>query len=596
MGTEACQSLLAPKSGIMKSFDLIKPYFRENRKSIVYGLLCLITVDLLQLFIPRIIKDSVDSLSMSSADFRHLAVNSGLIVGIAVLIAIFRYGWRFWLIGLSRKIEEGLRKKIYEHVISFSPFDLAGMKSGDIMARASSDISGIRMASGMGIVAFTDALFLGLASAFFMALLNWKLALLAIIPLPMIAISSRLLSRRMHRLYTDVQSTVSEITEAIRERLSGIRIIKAFSRETDEAEKVAELSEKYLRKSMKRVKATGLLVPLMIFFTNLGLVIILFAGGRMAIKGEITPGDFAAFISYLTMMTWPMMAMGWVVTLLQRGRASMDRVVGLLGRKPAVIGEGGHKDSIVPKGDISFRNVSFSHDLGKPELINGFGLDIPSGTLLGITGPPGHGKSTLIGFLPRFYDPSRGEILMDGLNIKDLDLGLLRKNISLMPQEPFLFSGTIRDNIRLDLDADDSEVMNAARMAALDSTIMELPDGLDTRVGEKGVLLSGGQKQRVALARVFLRPAPVILLDDPISQVDAVSASLIMDSVRTFASGRTAVIVSHRLSAIKDCDRIIVMENGGITESGTHDDLVALGGYYSRISRMQAIEEELNAL
>ncbi|WP_027359956.1 ABC transporter ATP-binding protein [Desulforegula conservatrix] len=582
----------------MKSLNLIKPYFRENKKSIFLGLFCLIIVDLLQLFVPRIIKASVDGLAKSSVDLKHLAINSGLIIAIAALIGLFRYGWRFWLIGLSRRIEEGLRKKIYDHVITFSPYDLSGMKSGDIMARASSDISGIRMASGMGIVALTDALFLGIASAIFMAMLNWKLALLTLIPLPMIAVSSRLLSRKMHKLYTDVQTTVSEITEAIRERLSGIRIIKAFSREADETIKVRELSEKYLRKSMKRVRVTGLFIPLMIFFTNLGLVIILFAGGRMAIRGEITAGDFAAFISYLTLMTWPMMAMGWVVTLIQRGKASMDRIEGLLSVKPVVSEQPDSMNNFEIKGSVSFINMGFSYGSvsGSDYFFRNFNLDIPPGTTLGITGPPGHGKTTLLGFLPRFYDPSEGMVMIDGIDIRNLSLDLLRKNISLMPQEPFLFSGTIRDNIKLDLEIEDSEIMNAARKAAIDTTIMELPEGLDTRVGEKGVLLSGGQKQRVALARVFLRPAPIILLDDPISQVDAVSASMIMESIMEFAKGKTLIIVSHRLSALKISDRIIVMENGEITESGNHDELVALGGYYSRISRMQAIEEELNAL
>jgi len=580
----------------MKSFNLIKPYFRENKKSISLGLFCLIVVDFLQLFIPRIIKASVDGLAKSSINLEQLAINSGLVIAIAALIGLFRYGWRFWLIGLSRRIEEGLRKKIYDHVISFSPYDLSGMKSGDIMARASSDISSIRMASGMGIVALTDALFLGIASAIFMAMLNWKLALLTLVPLPLIAVSSRLISKKMHKLYTDVQATVSEITEAIRERLSGIRIIKAFVREADETAKVKELSEKYLRKSMKRVRVTGLFIPLMVFFTNLGLVIILFAGGRMAIRGEITAGDFAAFISYLTLMTWPMMAMGWVVTLIQRGKASMDRIEGLLSIKPVVSELPGSMQTLEIRGSISFRNIDFSYGSGTSQFFEDFNLDIPSGTILGITGPPGHGKTTLLGLLPRFYDPSEGQIIIDETDTKNLSLNLLRKNISLMPQEPFLFSGTIRDNIKLDLEIEDSEIMTAARKAALDTTIMELPEGLDTRVGEKGVLLSGGQKQRVALARVFLRPAPVILLDDPISQVDAVSASMIMESVMEFAREKTLIIVSHRLSALKISDRIIVMENGKISESGNHDELVAIGGYYSRISRMQAIEEELNAL
>ncbi len=579
---------------------LIKPYFYENRYRILAGLLSLVTVDMLQLFIPRVIKWAVDDLTAFAIDGRELLTYALYMIGIAVFIFVFRYLWRRCLLGTSRRIEEGLRNRLFSHLQCLSASYFDQVKTGDLMAHATNDIQQIRMATGMGMVALNDAIVLGLAAIGFMAYINVTLTAFVLIPMPLIVFGTRFFSKKMHRRYQAVQASFSDLTEAIRERFVGIRIIKAHHREGPSAAVVEAASRQYIDKNIRLVKIIGAFFPMMLLFSNLSLAIVLYLGGRKTILMTITPGDFVAFISYLGLLTWPMMALGWVSNLIQRGRASLERIDRILQTEPQIKDHQNARPLEKPRGKIVFESVFFGYhgDSGdnKQDVLHGIDLCIDAGSVLGIVGPPGGGKSTLLNLIPRLYDPRQGRILLDGHDIRRLQIRSLRSQISFIPQEPFLFAGTIRENITFDNPAvSQSQLEKAARDAALYDTVMGFSDGFDTVVGEKGVILSGGQKQRIALARCLLQDSAILLLDDPISQVDLATGRTIIATLRRMAGRKTIVIVSHRLSAVRHADAIITLERGRITESGTHRQLMQTGGYYARTFRLQEMEEDLNA-
>ena len=580
--------------------SLIKPYFVENRTKILVGLLSLIIVDVLQLIIPRIIKWAVDDLTTFEIDAWRLLSYALYMVGIALIIGVFRYIWRRCLLGTSRRVEEGMRSTLFNHLQNLSPAYFDDVKTGDLMAHATNDIQQIRMATGMGMVALNDAIVLGLAAIGFMAYINVKLTILVLIPMPLIVISTRFFSKKMHRRYQAVQAAFSELTEVIRERFAGIRIIKAHHRKTEEALRVETVSRDYINENLRLVKIIGSFFPMMLFFSNLSLAIVLYFGGRQTILQTITPGDFVAFISYLGLLTWPMMALGWVTNLIQRGRASLDRINKILQTVPDIRDRQDASDLAEVDGKIGFENVSFTYAATENEggvaTLSDINLSIKPGQVLGIVGPPGGGKTTLINLIPRLYDNQRGKILLDGNDIRTLKISDLRSHIAFIPQEPFLFAGTIRDNITFgNRDITDGRLEKAVNAAALSETIIGFPDGYETVVGEKGIILSGGQKQRIALARCLLKDAGILILDDPISQVDLETGTAIINTIRDMAGPKTIVIVSHRLSAVSYADCIITLDQGRIVESGTHRQLMESDKYYARTFRLQQIEEELDA-
>ena len=582
----------------MKSFYLIKPYLVEKKFFILLGLACLITVDFLQLFIPRIIKWAVDDLTAYRIDSITLLIYALYIVGIAILIGIFRYLWRRCLIGTSRRVEEGLRNRLFAHIQTLSASYFDKVKTGDLMAHATNDIQHIRMATGMGMVALTDAIVLGTAAIGFMAYINVKLTVFVLIPMPMIVLGTRFFSKKMHRLYGEVQGAFSDLTEVVRERFAGIRIIKAYNRQQEAASRVEDVSKDYIGKNLSLVRITGSFFPMMVFFSNLSLAIVLLLGGRQTITFTITPGDFVAFISYLGLLTWPMMAIGWVTNLIQRGKASLDRIDKIIQTLPEIEDSPGGVIIKQVKGSVVFENVTFSyapdvHESGFFPVLDSIDIKLDYGKILGIVGPPGSGKSTLLNLIPRIYDVSRGSIMLDGIDIRKLKIRDLRSRISFMPQEPFLFAGTIRENIALgNKKIKDPDLIRAADEAWIYDTIKSFPDGFETMVGEKGIVLSGGQKQRVALARALLQDSSIMILDDPISQVDMETGDAIIKTIRSMAGHKTIIIVSHRLSAVRFADRIIALEKGRIVESGTHAQLMAHDKYYAKTFRLQEIEEE----
>jgi ATP-binding cassette subfamily B multidrug efflux pump len=578
----------------MKSFKLISPYFYQRRYLIATGVACLMVVDILQLCIPRVIKWAVDDLASMQADTRQLMIYAGEIAIIAMLMALFRFIWRRFLIGTSRVVEREIRNRLFFHIQTLSAGYFSKTKTGDLMAHATNDINNIRMAVGMGVVALTDATFLGIAAVCFMSYINIKLTLFALIPMPVIVWFTRSFGKKMHQRYTTVQETFSELTESVRETYSGIRVVKAFNREGNEAARVAAVSKKYTRENLRLIKITGTFFPLMVLFTNLSLTIVLFLGGHQTILMEITPGDFVAFISYLNLLMWPMMAIGWVTNLIQRGSASIDRINEILMTAPEIVEPAKPVSKAAKLSEITFENVCFSYAPNMPDtprVLTDINFIAKSGSVLGIVGPQGSGKTTLLKLIPRIYDINDGNITINGIDSKHLGISELRNNIGFVSQEPFLFSGSIRENIIFGESVSEDKIIQAVKAAALYETIQSFPNGLDTVVGEKGIVLSGGQKQRIVLARALIKDPPILLLDDPIGQVDTQTASDIINTIYSLSVNKTIIIVSHRVAAVQAAEKIIVLDSGHIVESGNHKALIAANNYYSKSYAIQRAEE-----
>ena len=577
-----------------KSYMPLKKYFIENKKPLLVGLFCLLIVDFLQLLIPLVIKRTIDTLTFQTAT-SHILLKYGLvIIAISLVMAALRYVYRRLLFGHSRMVEEKLRNRLYNHIQKLSPSFYHRTKTGDIMARAINDINGVRMATGMGLVALTDGLVLGLTAVGFMMMIDFRLALISIIPAPIIIYMTRILTRRMSTQYEDVQKIFSNLTERAREAFAGIRVVKAYGRENWEYEKIEQEGKAYIRGNLRLAKTIGLFFPMMAIFTNLGLAIVIWLGGRQTILGQITTGDFVAFISYLNLLTWPLMAIGWVTNLIQRGSASMRRINRVLEEVPE-INEPPHPQVVAPiRGEIRLEGVGFEYPGQRGLALSGLDLTIEKGQTISLVGRVGSGKSTLLQMVPRLFDPTEGRVLIDGVDVRLMPVKRLREAIGFVTQEAVIFSDTVRNNVTFGREGiSPGEFENALSVAHIQDEVQALENGMHTILGERGITLSGGQRQRLTIARALISDPPILILDDAFSMVDTRTEEGILNRILEMRRGKTTLIVSHRVSTIRRANLIAVLDQGKLVEMGTHDKLLEQRKEYTKLYERQVLAQEL---
>lgn len=569
-------------------------HFAKYKWAVAGGVASLLVVDGMQLVIPRVIKRVVDGLTGGTIASEGLVRYGLIILALALGIASLRYCWRYLIIGTSRHIEEDLRNRLFGHLQTLSARYFVKTKTGDLMAHATNDLQAVRMACGFGVVALTDAMILSLASIGFMLSLNVRLTLLALMPMPVIAFFALKAGKLLHQRFERVQATFSELMERVRESIAGVRVIKAYVQEQHELARLGRVGEEYVRQNVRLVRIWGAFFPFITMLSSMSVVIIVFFGGRSVMLGTITTGDLVAFTSYLGILTWPMVAMGWVVNVLQRGSASMGRINKILETEPEIADAEDAVDLGELRGEIEFDNVVFGYEEDSEPCLRNASFRVAPGELLGIVGRTGSGKSTVCDLLLRVYETRTGKVAIDGHDIRDLSLSSVRSRIGYVPQDTFLFSDTISENIRFGAPAAAADqVARAAEVAGILDEIEAFPKGMDTLVGERGVTLSGGQKQRLAIARAVLMNPKIMILDDALSSVDTGTEEKIQARLKEVLRGTTSVVVSHRISSIKHADQIIVLDRGEIIERGSHSELLRAGGLYANMYERQLLEREM---
>ncbi|MBV5307525.1 MAG: ABC transporter ATP-binding protein [Desulfobulbaceae bacterium] len=567
------------------------PYFKKYWQRLFWGILALLTVDLLQLYIPRVIKQAVDALQLGQATSASLLGQGGLILSFAIGIAFFRFTWRYLVLGFSRLLERDLRNLLLSRLVRMDRPFFNRRPAGEIMALSGNDLTNVQMACGIGIVSFIDAFMMTAAAVVFMAYIHPGLTFLALAPMPVLAISTGLLSAMLHKRYKLVQEQFSDLTEFARSTLMAIRLIKAYTQEQRQTEHFDRLGKDFVRNNIRLAMVQGILTPFSTLIASTSLLLVLYFGGRLTIAGTISIGDFVAFMTYLGLLTWPMMAMGWVANLFQRGVTSLYRISKVMEEEP-LLREPQNPLPLPVVTSLSVRNLSFQYSGRKAMALNDLSLDISPG-LLGIVGRTGSGKSTLCQLLARLYPVPDDRLFMAGIDYNQLPLAELREKIAYVPQETILFSDTIRTNIAFGRpDASDAEIAQAARAAGIHEEIAAFKDGYQSLVGEKGLLLSGGQRQRIALARALLLDRPVVIIDDGLSAVDTDTEHQIIKNFDSWLPGRICILVSHRVAPLLAAERIIVMEKGSIAAQGSHLQLLETSPFYRTIYQHQTTAGE----
>ena len=584
----------------MSELRALIPYFRPYRHGVALGLLCAAFANVLQIAAPYLTKLVIDGLSDPGVTRARILGLGALIVVAAAVGGFFRYSMRQLLNGISRRIETDLRNDFFRHLLALDATFYGTTRTGDLMSRATNDTSAVRQAAGPAIMYLVNTAVTFLFALGMMLWISPRLALLAMIPmigLPAIVLG---FGRVIHRRYEQIQEQFAALSTFVQENLSGVRIVRAYTREREETKRFDAYNDDYRARNMALVRTSGAFHPLLSLLSGIAMVLVLGLGSVEVMAGGITLGDFVAFSMYLTMLVWPMIALGWVVNLFQRGEASMGRLNVVLRARPAVVAPEAPTSLDRVRGEIELRDVSFRYPGTDRTVLEDVSFVAKAGETIAVVGPTGSGKSTLVALLTRLYDPTSGVVLLDGVPLTRLDPAELRAHIGMVPQDPFLFSDTIEHNIGLgvagsavDDDAREAPVERAAKVAQLHEQILEFPDRYRTMLGERGINLSGGQKQRATLARALARDPAVLVLDDALSAVDTHTEAAILADLRGALRGTTSFIISHRVSAVMHADQILVLDDGRIVERGKHADLIAADGTYARLLRRQLLEEGL---
>jgi ATP-binding cassette subfamily B multidrug efflux pump len=578
-------------------------YLLRYRRAFILGFLCVIGSSTIGLAGPWVLKYAVDDLTIA-VTIEKVRYYAFLMLALAAAGGVTRFLQRRIIIGASRDIEYDLRNDFFAHL---QRMDLAWFqrnRTGDLMSRATSDLGAVRMMIGPAVMYTSTTALTFIVAIALMLSIHWWLTLLALIPLPLVSISVYYFGAIIHRRSERIQEQMSEISAIAQETLSGVRVVRAYRQEDFEIERFRLANEEYVVRNRGLIRVQGMYYPIMGFLMGVGALLILWLGSREVIAGRLTVGELVAFNAYLMMLSWPMIAFGWVTNLLQRGMASWKRMLEIFETQPGIHDPASIDPrtgsplamSLDLRGDVEFRQLTFGH--GTQVILRDVSAVIPAGTTTAIVGPTGSGKSTLLALLPRLYDPPPGTVFIDGTDVREIPLPVLRGAIGFVPQEPFLFGATIAENVALGLPASAEardRVEAAARIARLDKDVADFPKGYDTVVGERGITLSGGQKQRTAIARAVAVDPKILVLDDALSAVDTYTEEEILHRLRDVMRQRTSIIVSHRVSTVRDADQILVLDDGAIAERGTHDELVARNGQYAALYRQQLLEEELAA-
>src|SRR6266496_2641622 len=560
-----------------KSLLPLLPYFKKYRRSYVVGALCVFLTNGIWILFAQVIRLAVDDLNQATTNHttlhHHLSTYALLLLAVAVTKGIFQYLTRWIVIGVSREIEFDLRNDLFQHLERLSYSYYQRTRTGDIMARATNDLNAVRMLLGPAIMYSANTIVFTAGALAFMLHISPKLTFYAFLPLPVVSIAVQYFGAQIHERFERIQAMFSDISARVQENFSGARLIRAYVQEEPEITAFEGANKEYIARSLK----------------------LLWLGAREVLFGHMELGGYVAFLTYMVQLTWPVIALGWVVNLFQRGTASMARINEILVEQPEIADEetaGKHAHATHLEGEIEFCGLNFAYN-GK-QVLHDINLRIPAGSSLALVGPTGSGKTTLVSLIPRIYDAAPGSVLIDGSPIREFPLEFLRRQIGFVPQETFLFSETVRENIAFGAEgASDDEVRAAAEAASIAAEIEGFPEQYQTMVGERGITLSGGQKQRTAIARAIIRNPRILILDDALSSVDTHTEDKILNHLREVMRGRTTIFISHRVSTVRNADMIAVLHSGRIVEIGTHDELIALNGYYTDLYNKQLLEEEL---
>ena len=589
------------------SFRRLLPFALRYRRQFLLGLLCVFVTSAIQLLPPWVLKFAVDDLT-AGVTRGKLTRYGALIMVIALVGAVFRFLMRRIMIGASREVEYDIRNAFFSRLQLMPLAYYQARRTGDLMSRATNDLNAVRMMIGPAVMYTANTILVFIVAIAVMLSIDPWLTLVALVPLPFVSLSVHYFGRAIHKRFEAIQAQLSELSAVVQENLAGVRVVRAYSQEAGEVERFRAANEEYVRRNRLLIRLQGLFYPSMTFFLGLGALLVLWLGGQAVIRGRISLGEFFAFNSYLAMLSWPMIAFGWVTNILQRGMASWKRMLEVIDAVPEIadehVSERGR--SLQVAGAIEIRNLTFQYPGASEPVLDNISLRIPAGTTAALVGGTGSGKTTLIALLPRLHEPPPGSVFLDGADVREIPLATLRGAIGFVPQEPFLFSDSLASNIAFaDQGSDartagaepnvDGRVLDAAAVARLDKDVEEFPKGYGTIIGERGITLSGGQKQRTAIARAIYPNPPILILDDALSAVDTYTEDEILSRLRGVMRQRTSIIVAHRVSTVRDADQIFVLSAGRIAESGTHEQLVARDGLYAAMYRKQLLEEELEA-